>query len=186
MRFRTFVLGTFFTTALISSPTVGAGEKMLNGFDGYSGEARVIDPDFAQVGADQDVSNGSYYGIALYDLGKKLATFLPEGETEQEIALSSQSHNDALLKMIKDAKAANKNPDAKTRQHLVLVGGEIHVIEVAKDDPKALKAKVAALVKEAEERKVQSSDEFKERVENKRKFATEIPAPIVKRKPLSH
>ena len=174
MRIRHLVLGTFLSMTALGSFVTAAEENRLDGFVSNLTEARIIDPDFASVGADQDLSNGSHYGIALYDLGKKLATFVPEGETQKDVEMSSRSHNEALLKMIKDAKLLNKDPTSKLRAHLVLVGDEIHVIEVAKDDSSALKKKVAELAAKVSVDEARSSAEFKERAENKFRFANEI------------
>jgi|GEM_PF-2880888 len=148
-------------------------EEALSGFIAQgSEEPQLLDPRFLEIGADQDMSAGAVYGVALYDLNKKVATFVPVGDTEEESLLSAEQQKKRLQALIKKAKLANLDPNAKTISYLLLSNGSVQIIEAKADDPSSLKSKILELEVELRRLRVESSSEFKERVQNKHDFAT--------------
>jgi hypothetical protein len=158
---------------------IGAGlaqapraEGRLDGFLNRSASSKplLIDPEFAVVNVDQDASAGSYYGIALYDLTQKVASFVPQGSSENEFKASQEATDRRLRQMILQAKEANKDSTNPMKSYLLYFEGEVQVIEVKKDDPKALQSAVKEREDEAARLKYEASDEFKERMAARREI----------------
>lgn len=161
---------------------IGAGlaqapraEGRLDGFLNRSASSKplLIDPEFAIVGIDQDAAAGSYYGVALYDLSQKVATFVPQGSNDNDYKASRDSTDLRLRQMILKAKEANKDSKNPMKSYLLYVDGEVQILEVKKDDPKALQSAVKEREDEAARLKYEASDEFKERMAARRELWNE-------------
>ncbi|MEO5668727.1 MAG: hypothetical protein ABIR96_11765 [Bdellovibrionota bacterium] len=166
-------ISKLFAVLIFSSLTApfAHAESAVDGFVSSSKSPVLVDPSFAGVGTDQDISTGPFYGIALYEFNKKIASYQPEGKTEDEIQDSQELHKKRLEEMLKKAKLANVDPNAKMKSYLLVLGSSIQIVEVKKDDPSALKKKVSELETELHRMEYQSSDEYKERAAARREFA---------------
>ncbi len=170
-----------FLMVLIGAGLVQAAraDNILEGFlaRGDSSQPVLIDPEFADVGPDQENSVGSYYGVALYDLNKKIASFAPEGTSENESKASRDNADRGLREMILKAKAANKDSKNSMKSYLLYVDNGVQVIEVKKNDPTALEKIVKELQAESARRKYEASDEYKERMAARQEIWNESKKP---------
>jgi hypothetical protein len=161
---------------------IGAGlaqaaraDDVLEGFLARSDSSKpvLIDPEFADVAADQDNSAGSYYGVALYNLNQKIASFGPQGSNDNEYKVSREKADRSLREMILKAKAANKDSKNSMKSYLLYIDGTVQVIEAKKDDPKALEKVLKERQAELAQQKYEASDEYKERMAAKQEIWNE-------------
>jgi cysteinyl-tRNA synthetase len=175
-----FYLKTFLVL-LIGAGLVQAAraDDILEGFfaQGDSSKPVLIDPEFADVVPDQDNSAGSYYGVALHDFQKRIASFTPQGSNEFEIKDSRDKADRGLREMILKAKAANKDSKSSVKSYLLFLEGTVQLVDVNQNDPKAVEKVLKERQAELAQRKYEASDEYKERMALKQEIWNESKRP---------
>ncbi len=157
MHHRAKHLGILAALALWTAESVFAGSPHFS-FEGaqtFNQRPLVLDPELVGVGPDKDAAVGSHYGMALYELNAKVASFLPTGTSDEELSASQESLRKKLDEMLRKARLSNKDPKATTKTFVLISGSTVQTIEVPKDSPGVLQNKIAEL--EAQVRELEAA-----------------------------